>query len=243
MIHVLVWYENKPLPEAVEAEKRLYPQGIHGALAALLGSQPDIEARAATLQDPMQGLSDEALDWADVLVYFSHKHWREVDDSRVDAIQKRVLEGMGLILLHSSHASKIFSRLMGTRTQSLRWRENDEWQRVWLVAPSHPIADGLEGEFFTIPIDETYGEYFEIPQPDTQVFLTVSKGGEVLRSGCCWQRGAGRIFYFSAGHETYPVYQQKEVQRVLVNAVRWAAPTQRRKGWPDWARESSNIDL
>ncbi|MEA5015176.1 MAG: ThuA domain-containing protein [Candidatus Limiplasma sp.] len=241
MIHVLVWYENRPLPEALEAEGRLYPEGIHGELAALFAAQPGLEARAAKLQDPMQGLSDEALAWADVLVYFSHKHWREVAEDRVDAMQKRVLEGMGLVLLHSSHASKIFSRLMGTRTQCLRWRENDEWQRVWLVAPSHPIADGLQGEFFTIPMDETYGEYFEIPQPDTQVFLTVSQGGEVLRSGCCWQRGAGKVFYFSSGHETYPVYQQAEVRRVLVNAVRWAAPVAPRQNWPTWARESPPI--
>ena len=176
------------------------------------------------MQDPDFGLSDELLNSADVVVYFSHKHWREIPDERVDALQRRVLEGMGLVLLHSSHASKIFSRLMGTRTQILRWRENDEWQRVWLVAPAHPIAAGLNGEFFVIPQDETYGEYFEIPQPDEQVFLTTAQGGEVLRSGCCWYRGQGRVFYFSAGHETYPVYYQPEVRRILLNAVRWACP-------------------
>lgn len=254
MIHVLVWYEGRPLPEAVEMEKKLYPRGVQGALGELFSAQRDMEVQTALLKDPSQGLSDEALAWADVLVYFSHKHWREVDDARVDAVHKRALEGMGLVLLHSSHASKIFSRIMGTRTQCLRWREgrataaeraagmeapeNDgEWQRVWLVSPSHPIADGLEGEYFVIPKDETYGEYFEIPAPDELVFLTTSQGGEVLRSGCCWKRGAGKIFYFASGHETFPVYYQPEVRRVLVNAVRWAAPSAARKGWPVWARE------
>ena len=238
----------------MEAERQIYPSGIHGALGSLFATQGDMEVRTATMQDEQQGLSDALLLWADVLVYFGHKYWREVADDRVDAAQRRVLDGMGLVLLHSAHASKLFSRLMGTRTQCLRWREgrataaerasgietpeNDgEWQRVWLVSPSHPIADGLEGEYFVIPKDETYGEYFEIPAPDELVFLTTSQGGEVLRSGCCWRRGAGKIFYFASGHETFPVYYQPEVRRVLVNAVRWAAPSAARKNWPVWARE------
>ncbi|MDD3213874.1 MAG: ThuA domain-containing protein [Eubacteriales bacterium] len=255
MIHVLVWYENIPLPEAVAAEHQVYPKGIHGALGELFSTQPDMEVRTATMQDVDQGLSGENLEWADVMVYFSHKYWLGVSEDRVDAAQQRVLDGMGLVLLHSSHASKLFSRMLGTRTQCLRWREgrttsaqraegaaapeNDgEWQRVWLVCPSHPIAEGLTGEYFTIPKDESYGEYFEIPQPEEQVFLTTSEGGEVLRSGCCWRRGSGKIFYFASGHETFPVYYQPEVQRVLVNAVHWAAPVSKRPGWPDWAREA-----
>ncbi len=236
-MNVLVWYENRPLPEAVEKEKAVYPRGIHGALKELFESQPDMRVRARVMQDPASGLSDEDLDWADVTVYFGHKHWREVPDDRVEKMRERVLEGMGLVLLHSSHASKIFARLMGTRTQCLRWRENDEWQRVWTVMPSHPIAQGLKEEYFIIPMDETYGEYFEIPQPDEMVFLTSAQGGEVLRSGCCWYRGQGRVFYFSSGHETYPVYYQSEIRRILVNAVRWAH-TEKRTDWPDWARES-----
>ena len=119
-MNVLVWYENKPLPEAVEAERRIYPNGIHGALGELFVTQPDFLVRTRVMQDTGQGLTDEDLDWTNVLVYFSHKHWRDIADDRVAAMQKRLLEGMGLLLLHSSHASKIFSRLMGTRTQCLR---------------------------------------------------------------------------------------------------------------------------
>lgn len=219
---ILVWYENGPLPEHAKATKRAYPQGIHGALGALFSAQPDMLARTAVMQDAQRGLSDEALAWADVLVYFSHTHWREVADDRAEAVQSRVLDGMGLVLLHSAHASKPFQRLMGTRTQRLFWRENDEWQRVWVVNPAHPIAQGLPEGSFVIPVDETYGEPFEIPQPEEQVFLTTAQGGEVFRSGCCWRRGRGRIFYFSAGHETRPVYAQKEIQTILVNAARWA---------------------
>ena len=135
-----------------------------------------------------------------------------------------------------------FSRLMGTRTQSLRWRENDEHQRYWIVNPAHPIAAGLPGEFFEIPMDETYGEYFEIPQPQEQVFLTWAPGGELFRSGCCWTRGLGRIFYFQGGHETYPVYKQKEVQRVLTNAVRWACAQNSPSPFPTWAREAAPLE-
>lgn len=234
-MNVLIWEENQPLPEHEEAFRRLYPQGIRAVLADLLTGE-GINVRTATMQDEMQGLDAESLEWADVLLYWSHKHWREVADEQVDAVQKRVLEGMGLVLLHSAHASKIFSRLMGTRTQCLRWRENDEWQRYWLVNPAHPIAEGLDGESFLIPMDETYGEYFEIPQPDEQVFITQAQGGEVFRSGCCWYRGQGRIFYFQAGHETYPVYMQQEVRTVILNAVRWAYPGARRSAFPTWAR-------
>ena len=241
MVNILVWYENRPLPEAAEAEKRVYPRGIHEALGDMFQTQADFSVRTRVMQDAMQGLSDEDLEWAHVLVYFGHKHWREIAEDRVDMMQKRVLEGMGLILLHSAHASKIFARLMGTRTQCLRWRENDEWQRVWTVMPGHPIAQGLPKEYFVIPRDETYGEYFEIPQPDEQVFLTTAQGGEVLRSGCCWYRGQGRVFYFSSGHETYPVYYQEEIQAILLNAVRWAAASSR-PAWPDWARETPPVN-
>lgn len=240
-MRVHVWAENRPLPEAQKAMRELYPLGIEKQIAMFLQSSGEMHVTTSTMQDPMQGFDREILDKTDVLVYWGHKYWREVEDSHVDFLHKRVLEGMGLIVLHSAHASKIFSRLMGTRTQSLRWRENDEWQRYWIVNPGHPIAEGLEGEYFEIPMDETYGEYFEIPQPEEQVFITQSQGGEVFRSGCCWTRGLGRIFYFQAGHETYPIYMQQEVQTVLTNAVRWACRRQYPKEFPTRARNPSPL--
>ena len=72
-----------------------------------------------------------------------------------------------------------------------------------------------------------YGEFFDIPEPDALVFVSWFQGGEVFRSGCCYHRGEGRIFYFRPGHETYPTYYQEEVQQVIANAVRWAAPVDR----------------
>ena len=138
-------------------------------------------------------------------------------------VAQRVHEGMGLIVLHSGHLSKIFRRLMGT-TCLLKWRGDGEKERVWVIEPRHPIAAGL-GDYFEIPREEMYGERFDIPAPDELVFVSWFKGGEVFRSGCCYRRGNGCIFYFAAGHETFPIYHQKEVLQVIANAVRWSAQT------------------
>jgi len=146
----------------------------------------------------------------------------EVQDEIVERIQQRILNGMGLIVLHSGHFSKIFRRMMGTNC-SLKWREVGERERLWVVSPGHPIAEGL-GEYFEIPHTEMYGEFFDIPKPDELVFISWFQGGEVFRSGCAYYRGKGKVFYFRPGHETFPIYYQEEVQRVLINAVRWAAP-------------------
>lgn len=223
MIRVHIWAEDRPLASALEQMRRIYPVGIEGAIAKFLSKQEDMIVSTAVMSDTEQGLTQKLLDEVNVLVFWSHKHWRELSDVVVERVHKRVLEGMGLIVLHSGHASKIFARLMGTHTQNLQWREADELQRYWIVAPGHPIVSGLEGKYFEVPLDETYIEYFEIPQPDEQVLITCTLNGEVFRSGNCWKRGAGRIFYFQAGHETYPVYEQREVQIVIINAIRWAA--------------------
>jgi trehalose utilization protein len=69
-----------------------------------------------------------------------------------------------------------------------------------------------------------YGEFFDVPPPETLVFVSWFTGGEVFRSGATYSRGRGRIFYFRPGHETYPTYHNGAVHRVLVNAARWAAP-------------------
>ncbi len=152
----------------------------------------------------------------------------KVSDEVVDKIYLRITnEGMGLVVLHSAHYSKIFRRLMGTSC-SLRWREAGEKERVWVVSPGHPVAEGI-GDYFEVEHTEMYGEYFDIPSPDELVFISWFKGGEVFRSGCCFHRGLGKIFYFRPGHETFPIYQDPNVLKVIENAVRWAAPVKRPK--------------
>jgi trehalose utilization protein len=221
-IRVTVWGEfrhEKTNPKVAA----LYPEGMHETIAAFLRPHADFTVRTAWLDQPEHGLTDALLADTDVLIWWGHKAHRDVEDTVVAKVKTRVLEGMGLIALHSAHYSKIFKALLGT-TCSLKWREATDKERLWNVNPSHPITQGI-GDYFEIPQEEMYGEPFGIPEPDQLLFISWFTGGEVFRSGATWQRGHGRIFYFRPGHETYPTYHQKEVQLVITNAVRWTRAT------------------
>ncbi len=221
VIRVTVWNEGRHEKSNAKIGE-LYPEGMHGAIAKHLRTQPDMEVRTATLDEPDHGLTDEVLNSTDVLTWWGHMAHHEVRDDIVDKVHNRVLNGMGLICMHSAHFSKIFRKLMGT-TCNLKWREIGEKERLWVVEPGHPIAAGL-GEYIEIEHTEMYGERFDIPEPDTLVFISWFQGGEVFRSGCCYHRNKGKVFYFRPGHETYPIYYHPDVLRVIANAVRWAAP-------------------
>jgi len=218
-VRVTVWGENVH-EQQEEAVRERYPNGMHGAVAgglrALLGD--GVSVRTATLQEPEHGLTDDVLAATDVLTWWGHTAHAEVDDAIVDRVQQAVLGGMGLLALHSAHYSKIFGRLLGT-TCSLQWRNEGERELVWTVDPAHPIAEGVP-QPIVIDAHEMYGEHFDIPAPDELVFISSFAGGEVFRGGCCFKRGAGRIFYFSPGDQDYPVYFQPEIQQVLANAAR-----------------------
>ncbi len=221
LIRVTVWNEFRHEKEN-EKVRSVYPEGIHNAIAKALKAQGGMDVRTATLDEPEHGLPQAVVDSTDVLLWWGHKAHKDVGDEIVERVKQRVLSGMGLIVLHSAHFSKIFRSLMGTNC-SLKWREAGERERLWTIEPGHPIAQGI-GEYFEIPHCEMYGERFDIPRPDEVVFISWFQGGEVFRSGCTFHRGNGRVFYFRPGHETFPIYHQKEVQLVLGNAVRWAAP-------------------
>jgi len=218
-IRVTVWNEFRH-EKTDEAVRRHYPEGIHHALAQALSKDDGLQIRTATLDEPEHGLTRECLAATDVLTWWGHQAHEEVSDEIVDRVKRRVLEGMGLIVLHSGHFSKVFKALMGT-TCALRWRESGEKERLWCVEPSHPISQGV-GEFIDLPHTEMYGERFDIPTPEHVVFISWFDGGEVFRSGCTFQRGQGRVFYFAPGHETYPIYHNEQIMRVIHNAVRWA---------------------
>ncbi|MBP1043143.1 ThuA domain-containing protein [Vagococcus sp. BWB3-3] len=220
MINVTVWNEYRHELESEEV-RAVYPEGIHGQLKAFL--EEDFTVQTATLDQPEHGLTEEVLGNTDVLVWWGHIAHQEVSDEIVTKVHQRVLEGMGLIVLHSAHMSKIFMKLMGTSCD-LKWREADETCRMWSVNPSHPIVEGI-GEYIELEREEMYGEHFDIPVPDELIFINWYEGGEVFRGGCTYRRGNGKIFYFQPGHETYPSYYHKDVQRVIKNAVRWANPT------------------
>jgi trehalose utilization protein len=220
-IRVTVWHEFRH-EKRNEKVRSIYPEGMHKVIADGLREHGLTQVRTATLDEPEHGLTEEVLAETDVLTWWGHGAHREVEDEIVERVHQRVLQGMGLIVLHSGHHSKIFKKLMGTSC-SLRWREAGENERIWVVSPGHPIAAGL-GPYIDIPQVEMYGEFFDIPAPDELVFISWFKGGEVFRSGCCWHRGHGKVFYFRPGHETYPIFYQAEVRQVIANAVRWAAP-------------------
>jgi len=224
-LNVTVW--NEGVHEATQPEiAAIYPHGIHGAIAEglsdLLGDE--VAVRTATLDDPEHGLGEQALAETDVLLWWGHIAHDRVSDDVVERVRRHVLSGMGLIVLHSGHFSKIFIRMLGT-TCSLRWRnpEGGERELVWNVNPTHRIAEGVE-QPIVIDAQEMYGEFFDIPTPDDLVFISSFTGGEVFRSGVTFTRGRGKIFYFSPGDQEYPVYFHPQVRRVLANGVKWAAP-------------------
>ena len=222
MIRVTVWNEfiHERQEESIAA---VYPKGIHGAIAEGLGEDAELEIRTATLDMPECGLPDDVLNNTDVLIWWGHLAHPKVPDELAEKVRRRVLDdGMGLIVLHSGHFSKPFKLLMGTVCRS-KWDERGDHERVWVIEPGHPIAAGLP-EYMDMGEEETYGERFEIPAPDDLVFISWFSGGEVFRSGCCYNRGRGKVFYFRPGHEAYPIYYREDVRRVLKNAVHWAAP-------------------
>ncbi len=221
MIRVTVWneFQHEKMDKSV---KQIYPDGMHEVIAGHLRHSSDMDVRTATLEEPEHGLAQDVLDSTDVLTWWGHRAHHEVSDEVAARVHQRVLSGMGFLALHSAHFSKPFRLLMGTNC-SLKWRGIGERERIWNIAPGHPITQGV-GEYFELPKIEMYGERFDIPEPDKLVFISWFQGGEVFRSGCTWDRGNGKVFYFRPGDQEFPVYHDATVLKVIENAVRWAAP-------------------
>ncbi len=221
-LKVTVWNEGRHEKNHPDIAK-VYPDGLHTAIAEGLRAFGLNQVRTATLDEPEHGLTEAVLADTDVLLWWGHMAHGDVSDAVVDRVYARVMDGMGLVVLHSGHFSKIFKRLMGTSCD-LKWREHEhENERLWVVAPAHPIAAGLP-QWIDLDHEEMYGEHFDIPAPDELVLVSWFKGGEVFRSGCTWQRGRGRVFYFRPGHEAFRTYYNEQVRHVIANGVRWAAP-------------------
>ncbi|WP_019375942.1 ThuA domain-containing protein [Virgibacillus halodenitrificans] len=218
---VTVWNEYRHEKENDNVSD-IYPDGIHQTIANFL-QEAGYPTQTATLDEAEHGLTEEVLSETDVLIWWGHKVHEEVSEEIAERVKEYVLEGMGLIVLHSGHFSKVFKKLMGT-TCDLKWREANEKERLWVVDPTHPITEGL-GEYIELEKEEMYGEHFDIPAPNELVFVSWFEGGEVFRSGATFKRGRGKIFYFRPGHESYPTYHNKEIQKVIINGVKWAANT------------------
>ena len=224
MLKVLIYNEFKHEQMTGSKPAEVYPKGIHIALRDALKDEFDV--KTVTL-DTCEEITDELLSETDVMLWWGHMHHNDVPDEIARRVQQAVLEGMGFIVLHSGHHSKPFKLLMGTNC-NITWREDGDRELIWVCKPSHPIAKGI-GRFIKLDHEETYGEPFGIPEPDETVFIGNYEGGEVLRSGCCWTRENGKIFYFQPGHETFPIYYNEEIIKVIKNAINWAAPIYRTK--------------
>jgi len=223
-LRVTVWheYEHEKLNDTVA---KLYPDGMHAVMKSAIEQHlgDEVTVRTATLEEPEHGLTDEVLAETDVMTWWGHRAHGKVDDAIVDKVHQRVLEGMGLVVLHSGHYSKIFKKLMGTDC-GLKWREAAEKERLWCVSPGHPITRGVAKDHIELEHTEMYGEHFDIPEPDELIYVSWFEGGEIFRSGCVWKRGRGKVFYWRPGHETFPIYYNDDVRRVLANGVQYVAP-------------------
>lgn len=218
-IRAVVWGENVH-EQTNKVVADLYPTGIHGTIAETLNAAGAITATTATLQEPDHGLTADRLAQTDVLLWWGHAAHGDVSDEVAQRVVEAVWSGMGFIALHSTHFAKPFKQLMGSAC-NLTWREAGERERLWVTSRNHPIAAGLP-DHFELEHEEMYGEPFGVPEPLETVFISWFQGGEVFRSGLTYKRGAGHVFYFRPGHETYPTYHDPHVQTVLANAVRWA---------------------
>ena len=219
MINVTIWNEFI-WEQQDELVKKIYPNGIHNCIKEFLEKDKELNITTATMKEKDHGLTEAKLKDTNVLIWWGHVAHNEVQDKIVDRVRSRVLEGMGLLVLHSGHESKIFTRLIGTNGSIASYRETGEKERVWVCNPTHPIAHGLD-TYFEIEKEEMYSEPFQIPLPDETVFISWFEGGEVFRSGLCYRRGNGKIFYFRPGHQTFPVYYNSAVQKVISNSVYW----------------------
>ena len=224
-IKVTVWSEG--LPETEKNAVASYPDDINAAIGEFLKKDPAFDVTLSHLTMDECGLSQEIVDNTDVLVWWSHLYHDKVTDEAANRVVTAVLQrGMGYMPLHSGLYSKASGILLGKCGAGGKYRECGERARVWLINRAHPICEGLEDDWFDVQNEEMYGEPFGIPTPDDLIFITWFQGGEVLRSGATWNRGAGKIFYLQAGHEEFPIYSDnKAVQRVITNGVKWLKPT------------------
>ncbi len=220
MIRVTIWNEYQHEQE-YEGIRKVYPEGIHGAIREGLSGREDLVLRTATMYDEGQGLTEEILADTDVLIYWAHAAHDKITEENAERIARRVREGMGAIFLHSGHGCKAIAKLLGT-TMTLKWKEGDR-ERLFTVNPTHPIAAGVP-EIIELEREEMYGEFFDIPTPDDVVFEGWFASGYLFRSGVTFTRGKGKIFYFQPGHEEFPIYHRSDIRKILENAVYWAAP-------------------
>jgi len=233
-INVLVWDEQQDR----QVNSGAYKNYLGNAIAEFLAKVPGVRVVSANINEPQQGLSQERLARAQVILWWGHVRHADVDDSKVESIVARVKQGKTVfVALHSAHYSKPFKRLLGTRcgfayVDSNRGRGYRE--KLVVTNPNHPITEGLSD--FEIPRTEIYAEPFEVPFPDKVLLYGYWDNGHSFPDLCYWSVGArgvaalarervrlpGKVVYFRPGHETFPIFHQPEVQECIRRIVLWA---------------------
>jgi len=136
-VRVIVWDEAPG-----HANKTIYPNSLNSVIAAALNLDAEIVAVTANQDEPNQGITQEALDNADVLIWWGHARHNDVTDETAELVKNAVLKGMGFIALHSAHYSKTFKSILGcTGHLGGGWREGDppDTEEITVCAPRHPI--------------------------------------------------------------------------------------------------------
>jgi len=271
-IRVVVWDERQP------EQKQAYENFLGNAIADGLSRRDGIEVRSVGLDDADAGLSPAILDWAEVIVWWSHKRNKDVPLEKAQAIVDKVTNGRLMFVgVHSAHWARPFTMLMderaredvrrqfadvpdgklvitevpGMRTVPARdarftpatdverkpdgtvavtlhlpgcifpaYRGDGKPSTVKVLDGAHPLAVGLP-DVFTLERTEMYDEPYHVPVPDAVVCEETWEAGERFRSVMAWQVGEGRVVYIRPGHETYPIWKDERMLRLLENAVRW----------------------
>lgn len=227
---VVVWSE-------CTAPADVYPKDINGAVADALQPLAGWEIITANIEQPDQGLPDDLLQSADVLMWWGHKKHGKVGDDLVKRIVRRVKEdGMGFVALHSAHYAKPFKALMleiaDPNDEEMRKRVGswgaykcDSAVKIMTLDGDHPICKNVE-KCFDLGDTERYSEKFIVPKPVAVPFECEYRfpdgRTEKARQCLCWTVGKGRVFYFQTGHETYKHYYDPNVRQIFRNAVEWA---------------------
>ena len=111
-VRVVVWDERQ------KTEIKPYGGFLGDYLAAELAKRPGITTRSVGIDDPEQGLSDEILDNADVLIWWGHIRHKEITTETARRILKRVRQGkLSLVVLHSALSSRPFIEAMHQRSR------------------------------------------------------------------------------------------------------------------------------
>ncbi len=111
-VRVLVWDERQ------KEQKQVYANFLGNEIANHLRSRQGFTVQSVGLDDPQQGLPDEVLDQAQVLIWWGHVRHTEIKPEKGRQIVERVKAGkLALIALHSAHWSTPFIEAMYERTR------------------------------------------------------------------------------------------------------------------------------